>query len=77
LQLEKSGNAPASAATPCECQTEAQMPVPELRLLPLREAAHRVADRSGVSTEDAKVALDRAFREHSLVPVDSNFSLRA
>jgi hypothetical protein len=49
------------------------MPVPEPRLLPLREAVHRVADHCGVSVEEAKAALDRALREHSLVPFDSRF----
>ena len=49
------------------------MPVPEPRLLPLREAAHRVADHRSVSVEEAKAALGRAFREHSLVQFNSRF----
>ena len=47
------------------------MPLPEPRLLLLCEAGHRVADRCSVSIEEAKAALDRAFREHVLVPFDS------
>ncbi len=49
------------------------MPVPEPRLLLLCEAACRVADRCGVSIEEAKAALDRAFRQASLVPYNSSF----
>jgi hypothetical protein len=37
----------------------------------LYEAARRVADRCGVSLEEAKAALDRAFREYVLVTFDS------
>jgi hypothetical protein len=47
------------------------MPLPEPRLLLLYEAGYRVADRCSVSIEEAKAVLDRAFREHVLVPFDS------
>jgi hypothetical protein len=47
------------------------MPLPEPRLLLLCEAARRVADRCGVSIEEAKAGLNGAFREHLLVPFDS------
>lgn len=50
------------------------MAVPEPRSLLLRDAADRVADRCGVSVEEAKAALDRAFREHSLAAYDSCFA---
>jgi hypothetical protein len=42
------------------------MPVPQPRSLSLKEAANYVADRCEVSLEEAKAALDRAFREYSL-----------
>lgn len=47
------------------------MPIPEPRLLLLYEAVRRIADRCGVSLEEAKAALDRAFREYVLVLFDS------
>ncbi len=50
------------------------MAIPEPRSLLLREAPLRVADRCGVPIEKAKGALDRAFREHSLVAYDSHFA---
>jgi hypothetical protein len=42
------------------------MPVPQPRSFSLKEAASYVADRCDVSIEEAKAALDRAFREYSL-----------
>jgi hypothetical protein len=45
----------------------------EPKSLLLCEAAHRVADRCGGSIEKAKAALNRAFREHSVIPFDSHF----
>jgi hypothetical protein len=50
---------------------EARMPIPEPRCLLLCEAVRRVADRCSISIKEAQTALDRAFREHSLVPFDS------
>jgi hypothetical protein len=72
LQLDKLGTASGFRREPDTVhRREARVPIPEPRLLLLYEAARRVADRCGVSLEEAKAALDRAFREYILVPFDS------
>lgn len=43
------------------------MPVPQPRSLSLGEAAYYVADCCGLCVEKAKAALDRAFREYSVL----------
>jgi hypothetical protein len=49
------------------------MPVPQPRSLSLGEAASYVAGRCEVSVEDAKGALERAFREHSVSAYSCNW----
>jgi hypothetical protein len=49
------------------------MPVPQPRLLSLGDAAYYVADRCDESIEEAKTALDRAFREYSLSVFSDRF----
>jgi hypothetical protein len=72
LQLDKLGTASGFRREPdAEHRGEGAVPIPEPRLLLLYEAVRRIADRCGVSLEEAKAALDRAFREYVLVLFDS------
>lgn len=72
MQLDKLGTASGFRREPdAEHRGEGAVPIPEPRLLLLYEAVRRIADRCGVSLEEAKAALDRAFREYVLVLFDS------